>query len=188
MIRTRALIIATQLFTNQVSAQAVASDNNACVHKGNLSASLRAMKYPLNRAKRVQLVSFTGGPVKLPNGVLTAITEIPKKNGKIDYKRLREIKTLSVTQVDKLTDILYNYGLAKGEHNILLLKCYMPRNAIIFLDEKGKTFEYIEICFECRRIEKSSNKIDTGDWCSDKIFMLAGFFKKAVIKYGVTKW
>jgi hypothetical protein len=35
--------------------------------------------------------------------------------------------------------------------------CYDPRHSILFYNEKDEIFGYIEICFECNRVESTSN-------------------------------
>jgi len=65
--------------------------------------------------------------------------------------------------------------------------CYNPRNAILFKDKNGKVFEFIEICFECKRVRESSEKISLGQMCDQKLDMIKDIFKKAGIEYGITK-
>jgi hypothetical protein len=109
---------------------------------------------------------------------------LPRQNDTICYARLFEVKMLTYTQVDNLTDILYNYGVWVITHIAGTHDCYNPRNAIIFLDKNGKPFEYIEICFECKRTEESSTRISIGQPCDQKMDMLKDFFSKAGIEYG----
>lgn len=84
---------------------------------------------------------------------------------KLDLTRLKEKKILSALEVNKLTDVLYNFGYTstKSYKGLLIAesegyRCYEPRNAIVFLDENGLVAEYIEICFECYNRKESSEK------------------------------
>jgi hypothetical protein len=62
--------------------------------------------------------------------------------------------------------------------------CYEPRNGVLFLDHKGKVFEYLEICFQCMRTEKSSEAVNEGGYCLTKYDLLRNFFRSAGIQYG----
>ena len=85
------------------------------------------------------------------------------------------------------TDIFYNYGFRGTTYTISEASCYNPRNAILFLDSRGKAIEFIEICFECSRILESSEKVNVGDLCDQKMDMLKELFKNVGIEYGITK-
>ncbi|MBO9675935.1 MAG: hypothetical protein J7577_21000 [Sphingobacteriaceae bacterium] len=116
-----------------------------------------------------------------------------EKNKKLDLTRLKEKKVLSALEVDKLTNILYNFGYTstKSYKGLLIAKsdgyrCYEPRNAIAFLDENGLITEYIEICFECQRSKVSSEKISIGELCENKFELIRKYFHTIGIKYGTT--
>lgn len=94
---------------------------------------------------------------------------------------------ISYLEVDKLTDIFYNYGFRGKIYTMSLAACYSPRNAILFLDNKGKIIEFIEICFECQRVSKSSDKVSLGEMYDQKLNMLFELFKEVGIEYGITK-
>jgi hypothetical protein len=94
------------------------------------------------------------------------------------------VKNLTILQVEKLTDILYNYGFGGPISINVVSQCYNPRNAILFLDSTGKVFEFLEICFECERIKQSSPKIVIGDICNQKLDMLKNFFRNNGVEYG----
>lgn len=66
-------------------------------------------------------------------------------------------------------------------------ECYNPRNAILFLDIDNKVFEFIEICFECDKTEESSDKVNLGIMCNQKLDMVKEFFKEVGVEYGITK-
>ncbi len=111
-------------------------------------------------------------------------------NDTVCYSKLIEIKKLTFSQVDKLSNIFYNYGYKKvsaGKGIGAISLCYFPRNAILFLDTTGTVFEYIEICFECNRTKESSSKVSLGEMCSQKMKLVKDFFKVSGIEYGITK-
>lgn len=162
------------------------AENHQCTKKDVISLIERLMKYPFNVASRIQLVSFDHG-VYLLNGQMAATGSLLKINDSVIYSKLKETKTLTRFQVDQLTDLFYNYGYKGPVSVITEAGCYMPRNAILFLDPKGKILELIEICFECRKMYASSEKVSFGEMCDQKMEMLFGLFQKAGITYGITK-
>jgi hypothetical protein len=153
--------------------------NHNCVKKINLSFTTRLKNYPFNISTQIQFVSFIDS-----NSIESSL---PRLNDTICYSKLQEVKTLTFTQVDKLTDILYNYVYRGITYTISETMCYNPRNAILFLDRNGKAFEFIEICFECHKTQESSEKISLGDLCDQKMDMLKDLFRKIGIEYGITK-
>lgn len=161
--------------------------NHNCVKKINKSFSARIKNYPFNNTAQVQLVSFIGGNRNIENKAEYINDSLPRQNDTISYSKLNEIRTLTITQIDKLTDILYNYEYAGPIRTMTTSLCYIPKNAILFLDKNSKVFEFIEICFECDRIKESSEEISLGDLCDQKIDMLKIFFNEAGIKYGITE-
>ena len=160
--------------------------NHNCIKKNITSLTARLKKYPFNLSAQIQFVSFQGG-VYLINNEIVRQDSLPRINDTILYSKLTEIKTLTYPQVDKLTDIFYNYGFRGTTFKISEAACYNPRNAILFLDNKGKVIEFIEICFECQKTSESSDKISLGDMCDQKLNMLFDLFKKVGIEYGITK-
>jgi hypothetical protein len=113
----------------------------------------------------------------------------PFESKNVNYSTFTELKTLNKTQVNKLTDVLFNFGYRRTPDMISSLgsNCFNPRNAILFIDARGHTFAYIIICFECEQYELSSYKIKMGQLCDNKIRILKDYFASIGIKYGVTK-
>lgn len=163
-----------------------------CARVKSWPLSERLKLYPFNKATQIQLVSFK-------SRYDTAVGEyykdsLPHMNDTVCYSKLFEVKTLISTQVDTLTDLIYNYGFKfkykpKGKVYFIgaISQCYHPRNAILFLDKDNKLFEFIEICFECERTRISSDKVSFGTDCNQKLQLIKSFFKDTGIKYGVTK-
>ena len=145
--------------------------NHECVRINVKSFSQRLKKYPYNKATQIQLASFEG-------------FRIPLLNDTICYSKLKEVKNLTLLQIDSLTDLLYNVGFGGTILLEVEMACYDPRNAIIFIDSTGKAFAFIEICFECEQFVVSSEKIKFGDICNQKFSMLKKLFKNAGILYG----
>ncbi len=149
----------------------IEKENHKCVSLPKKSFSTILKKYPLNKAAQIQLVSFKG-------------FKLPIENDTVCISKLNEVKTLTLLQVDSLTNIMYNIGFGG---TILILEemaCYQPRNAILFIDSSGKVFEYIEICFECKQTVNSSEKIDFGELCNEKFNLVKHQFLNTGINYG----
>lgn len=160
--------------------------NHHCIKKDVISLTERLKKYPFNVATRIQFVSFNHG-IYLLNSQMVEQDSLLQINDSTIYSKLKEIKTLTHFQIDQLTDLFYNYGYKGPISSFSEAGCYMPRNAILFLDSSGKIIEIIEICFECGKMYASSEKVSFGEMCDQKMTMLFDLFKKAGIAYGITK-
>jgi hypothetical protein len=171
-----------------------------CLRKNKYSPAQRLKFYPFNKAKQVKLVAFEdylgaqpnvqitiGDTIKTPNYDSIWKARVPFKKAGVDYSTFKEIKTLNKTQVDQLTDLLYNIGYAGPKQVEPGSKCYDPRNAILFIDSRGRTFAYIEICFECQEYRVSSKKLMLGEFCEQKLDRIKSFFKSAGVELGVTR-
>jgi hypothetical protein len=163
-----------------------------CFKVKSIPLTKRLKLYPFNNTNKIQLVSFKSS---LDSSFGEYYKDsLPRKNDTICYSKLYEIKTLENSQLDPLTDIIYNYGFKfkyKGKRNVYfigsVLQCYNPRNAILFLDKDNKVFEFIEICFECEKKRTSSDKVSLGVECNQKLQLVKKVFKDNGIKYGVTE-
>ncbi len=153
--------------------------NHGCVYTKKYSSKQRLQFFPFNKAVQIKLISFDQSDSVIIGG------EIPMKNGNVDYRKLKEIKTINKSEIDTLTDILFNESYRGPFSSVSESGCYNPRNAILFVDAKGKTFAFIEICFECSAHRFSSNKIKAGDFCSQKYEYLRNFFATNGITLGV---
>ena len=148
-----------------------------CTNKFNKAKRLSI--YPFNKAADVKIISFE------------EIFRTPVKNKILDTQKVFEQIKLTSDQKDTLTNLLYNVGYTPvpgakrpdfGEAN-----CYFPRNAILFIDSSGKVFEYLEICFACHRMKKSSSKVHFGEFCETKYDILKAFLSNAGITYGTAE-
>lgn len=160
--------------------------NHNCIKKNILSLTTRLKRYPFSLSAQIQFVSFQQG-VYLTSNEIFRQDSSTKINDTILYSKLTEIRTLIYPEVDRLTDIFYNYGFRGTIYTMSEAACYNPRNAILFLDSKGKVIEFIEICFECLKTSESSDKVSLGEMCDQKLSMLLDLFKKVGIEYGITK-
>jgi hypothetical protein len=158
-------------------------DENAnCKERKSPTAEGRLTNYPFDRAAQIRLVSFDYRPD--PHIVEHAL---PIKDDNVDTSNLNEQTTLSRQGVDSLTYILYNIGYAGKVSTSEMTMCYDPRNAILFFDESGQVFEFMEICFRCHSVRLSSENIKTGQFCTQKYELLKEFFIRNEIEIGTVK-
>jgi len=149
----------------------IEAENHKCVKLPKKSLSTILQKYPFNKTAQIQLVSFKGH-------------NLPVENDTVCFSKLNETKALTFSQIDSLTNVMYNIGFGGTILIVEELNCYNPRNAILFIDSSGKTFEFIEICFECQQTVSSSEEIDFGEACNEKFNLIKKQFLQAGIKYG----
>jgi len=137
------------------------------------SAQKRRRFYPFNRASSVQLAYFD---YKDANENRT----LPNNNGTVDLEKINVLVRLNPVELDTLTDILYNSGHRLYISSSSKMGCYYPRNAILFSDENGSIFEYIEICFDCHQFRKSRDKVhfDPDGFSNHSLGLLEQFFSK----------
>src|SRR5690606_20985262 len=122
-----------------------------CIKKKSINSEKRLKIYPFNIASEIKFVSFKN--LETQDGETFYYGHsIPKLNGKIDVDKLLEIEIANVSEIDSLTNILFNYGLKKKINTIEPVGCYEPRNAILFYNTNGEIFDYIEICFQCMQM------------------------------------
>jgi hypothetical protein len=161
----------------------IAEENYKCVFRNTYSQKQRSQFYPFNKASKVLLISY--------NDTIAIQNTTPVENKKLDLTKIRETIVLSRAQVDSLTSILYNVGVKSSDYWFQMgdpgRKCYNPRNSIIFLDEKQRAFEYIEICFECHQDRLSSRKIKNWTLCESKFGLLQDYFLWTGIKIGTVR-
>lgn len=141
--------------------------NRQCFYKPKFTSGERMKNYPFNVASQVVLTSYNGGL----GG---------KEPGSPDLERV----VLRKTQIDSLTDVLYN-NFYKGDFlNMNGVGCFEPNNAIVFLDASGREFERADVCFQCLNFETKPTEFQLGDDCYWKIRLLDSFFISCGIKHG----
>jgi hypothetical protein len=174
-----------------------------CLHIDKYSAKERRSFSPFATAGKIKLISFkaTGlpDPVYGNDGKLMEVVSenidtvavlTPFAPGKfvLNYRKIKEEKTLGTAGIDSLTDILYNVGYTPVKNLAFQMAeqggCYNPRNAIVFFDTEGNVTQYIEVCFECKGYYYSSSKTKPIKYCKQKYDMLSAFFSSENIKYG----
>jgi hypothetical protein len=181
MIRLRIIlwVVLIASFTDSLGQD---DEKDYCKRTTNIKTKDIEKNYPFNTAKTIKIVSFK---TKDSDAVEY---EIPKLDGQVDLSRLFEIRTLTRKSRARLLDILvnYNFDTTSGDSfGVRIKMCYLPRHAILFENEEGQVFSYIEICFECLRYKIEPKDMNIGQFCYDKYDMLKVFFGDNGIKYGI---
>lgn len=172
-----------------------------CSNNHTYTTKQRRAFFPFNKAVTIRLISYEDNSPYMPLPIEKQITDIDptyvfskEKQDEFvaDYSLVKEFINVSSKSVDLLTDILYNIGPTPIKCGGLEVvdpgaACYNPRNAILFIDRSGKTFAYMEFCFECQRYYFSSHKIKTMPRCIHKFEMLRKFFRSQGINFGTNK-
>ncbi len=178
---------------------------------GKKTVEERRATFPFSEAKKVVLVAFPS-----PNAVFEDEDDDMSKKDSIDivgwglnvlktYKLpQREDKYIAIekielnqNQIDSLSHILINYKLKNDKlpetYTVYASGCYVPRNAILFLDSNETVISYFEICFECHEFSQlpmdktiiNMNTISNLPEAKKMLDLIWGFMKSCGIKYGV---
>ncbi|WP_116788404.1 hypothetical protein [Flavobacterium psychrotrophum] len=160
-----------------------------CGWFGNMKPAERIKQFPFNKAKKIVLISYPGEIALAKKGssensfIRTLTLNFEGKEKK--YNLLQE-KEISGKDVDSLSKLLINYTIRKGyKSNIMQeVKCYQPRNGVVFYDETGKVICFLEICFECMQsyISPAVGKINElnhiPDCGNERILYLKEIFRR----------
>ena len=146
-----------------------------CVLNGTLTKEERRNISHFKIAKKVKLISFSRK--------VAIATPIDKNM--LASRYLKDEITLTDSQIDELTEILYNYNYSTGLKlwTISHGSCYEPRHSIVFLNSSDKVFGYFEICFECRNATTLPAGENIGTFCADKYELLKDYFKSAGVQF-----
>lgn len=158
------------------------SDDICIGIKGN-PISFLLKKYPFNKSSKIIAVSY---PLQLPKRHPSETSLDLIKNA-LTSTEIKERAILNKQQISSLLHILYQTDFKNKNHGPNTVeegKCFEPRNAILFYDGKGRVFDYIEICFQCKNSESHSDKIAVGTPCRQKYDLLKKWFLSLGIKYG----
>lgn len=172
-----------------------------CGWYGKKTVEERNKVFPFNKAKKIVLIAFPGqfdGLLKKgdsrsydeANGI---IKEYKIRLDSIEFSyKIKEEVLIDERGINELSNILINHKLKRVPKDIVvsMTNCYIPRNAILFFDEKDEVFCYYEICFECMRTAMVPDPADLNRYsdieeCHGRLDIIKDFFKKNGIKYGV---
>lgn len=156
-----------------------------CVKINNIPFNKRLQNYPFSQATKVLAVSYLADTNSYGQLLRKIDYRLPVKNDTICYSKLHELITLTASQINILTDILYNYGEKYKTSIGLITMCYRPRKALIFVNEKEESFAWLEICFECEQTRSNNQKMNWDNLCFKQYDLLKTLFTQTGITYGV---
>ena len=164
------------------------SEKLDCAKKTKINLQQRLANYPYHQTSQIKLVAYQNkGEAAIGEEIQKYLNAPVGKEATAIESQFDEIKPLNFDQIEKLTDIIYNYGYKAETSLVIASKCYMPRNAILFYDNTNHLIAFIELCFECRNYRTNDSKITLGDECTQKLSMIKDLFNQNGIKYGVTE-
>lgn len=152
--------------------------DQSCDSVKDISTADLLKKYPFNKASKIKLVYFNTFEPLDDTLSIEKITPLEKIKNKIALTNVKKATEIDSKEIEKLLQIFFATDSKSKPFYILDTKCYVPRNAIVFYNELGNPFEFIEICFNCRKIYTSSKKIELGYTCNDKYEMLKKVFEE----------
>lgn len=164
-------------------------ENNAkCVRTKNLSEKQRLDQFPFSKSSQIKLISFKDKSEEVSGQSLIEHTRSIKLGKDVFNPELyNETATLKSEQINNLTDIIFNFTYKKMPYAAEDIKCYIPRNAILFLDADNRIIAYLELCFSCKHFRSSDKKFSIGEYCGTKYDMLKSIFERSGIKYGISE-
>lgn len=182
--------------------------NHECVSTNFYSVKQRAVMYPFSKAAKIVLVSYedeesyeynldtlilNDGTISVVPPPLNVISYTspdriqPQKgegNRSLETPPFWEEKELTKAGIDSLSFLLYNVKFRGKIFIMEQTKCFQPRNGILFYDKENRLLESMAICFGCSRTTFSWNETKV-DWCDGKYVLLANFFRKRGMKFGL---
>lgn len=153
---------------------------NNCTQNHKYSAIDRLKNYPFNEVYDIYIISSTKLEAYYKKQVF--LDSLLQKETLFKEELFHESEKLSLSEIDTLTNIIYNYGPVGNPTVFQVTECYMPHNAILFFNSEHKLFAFIEICFDCDNIRTSGKNITMGEDCNQKLSMLKTFF----LDHGIT--
>lgn len=168
------LLVFSQILCAQKTEQVFeAKGDLGCNYKKVYSSVERQKFYPFSDFDIIKIVSFRHH-----------IKEIPVRKDSVVVDSILEEKYLTKNDAGDLTDILYNNFYKSRPNYGVMNQCYIPRNAILFYNKLGKLVESIILCFHCYNYKVSSEEINMGDNCTEKMDKLRKFFILKDILFG----
>ena len=163
-----ATTICFTLFVITTKAQLGLEKKYDCFHFNSLTAKQRIEEYPFNNAKKIKLISLLSGNLNLPI-----------KGNVIDWLQVKDSMTVNQSQIDTLSDILFNIGCRTDTVSSNVSYAVGADMVMLFYNSKNELFEYIPICFECMNffIETENKRKNIGRPCNTKFEIIRRFVK-----------
>ena len=139
--------------------------------------------FPFSQADKIEIIAYDSAFGSAFTGGRIHGYTIERLRDSMSIKsNIRDKVILNKNQADTLFSIFVDYTFENASTGIVSADCYNPRHAILFYKD-GQLIEYVEICFECARIEfigrKSKfAKFCYNNFCEGKWCYLSEYFKK----------
>jgi hypothetical protein len=168
------LLIIVLLFASLTKAQIGVDKKYDCATISHLTFPERMNKYPFNKSTRIQIISFTSD----------TLTRVPYKNKKLDWEQTKDSITLTKSQVDSLSNILFNVGCKADTVTFGINYAVGVDIAILFYNSQNQLADFVLICFECMNfsISTEKNRRELGKPCNQKIEIIKSFIKTTTLK------
>ena len=158
-----------------------------CYKIKNTNSTKRLQNYPFNQAQTVVVIAFES-KFRLNNKPnYSSPSNSLIQNDSLELKKLKQTIKLDSSQINQLTNIIFNYGTGKHcyANSATVYGCYEPRHAIVFADSNNRVIDFFEICFECdfyltkdKLLENSLSK------CNNQLSLIKKYFEQI----GITHW
>jgi acyl carrier protein len=200
------LLLFSMLFTCSFSQR---KSNIECGFFGTKTIEQRNNLFPFSKAKKVIMISYPNedGFVIMNDDGTTRTSKndsldlakfgfIIEKEFKFQYNDTLPIKVFDATkivelytnEINDLSNLMFNFNYKiinkKKPIESSITKCYTPRNAFIFLDEKDKIISVLEICFECQQYNLIPNSENFGNVLGKKCDKTLVYFEEIFLKKG----
>ncbi|RZJ68223.1 MAG: hypothetical protein EOO50_02050 [Flavobacterium sp.] len=189
------------------------AQDKACGWYGTLAADKRRAMPPFASSQKIVLISYfttaySEKPIVDDKGEQIIAEDSASVAKKMEMKVLREydvshilgkpkkfaaleVAELNPSEKDSLSRWFFNYRSKPGiDLNMQTNKCFTPRNAVLFIDDSGKVFAYIEVSFECNRFVIRPdvawfNQLSLLSDCDGKYNILRDIFRQKKVGYGI---
>lgn len=183
--------------------------NLECGFFGTKTIEQRNNLFPFSKAKKVVMISYPNedGFVIMNDDGTTRISKNDsldlakfgfkiEKEFKFQYNDTLPIKVFDVTkivglntnEINDLSNLMFNFNYKvinkKKPIESSITKCYTPRNAFIFLDEKQNVISVLEICFECRQYYLYPESENFGNVLGKRCDITLDYFKRIFLEKG----
>lgn len=201
------LILFILIITNIAFSQR--KSNLECGFFGTITIEQRNNLFPFSKAKKVIMISYPnedGFVIMNDDGTTRTSKNDSLDLAKFGFKIAKEFKfqyndtlpikvfdatkmvKLDINEINDLSNLMFNYNYKvinkKKPIESSFTKCYTPRNAFVFLDEKENVVSVLEICFECQQYYLIPNSENFGDVLGKKCDITLDYFKKIFLEKG----
>ena|SRR5690606_22402415 len=123
-------------------------------------------KYPFDKAATIMIAEFIDA--EFINDTMSAVTcrEIPKFNNKVNVGKLEKTIKIYKSDYQNLANIIFAKQLEVSDVKVSANDYYEHGYAILFFDESGNVFEYVQFCYNAKIIYLSfpRSQLENGDY------------------------